>query len=180
MAFVLEELSDEQRKAMGFGVTREELSFTHVRFVDIWAIDRERDAHIFSTGWGPEGDGSSELHWQGKVILISHSHLGGDYVPAELRERAEKEVGQHISKFFNIYRLTIPYEIKDKLEEIKTLVKEGLNVYGSRSIEYYGRGYTEFATDMKIDICTLIRSEAKPEDVKAHEKEVRESSRHLN
>ncbi len=189
MAFVLEEVSDEQRREVGFAVTMKEIEWAHVKFVSQWAIDRERDARIVSMGIGPDGACNPELHWQGKVILIKSAALYGKYVPADMRSRGEEKMRnevrnaneekiggeQYIAKFFRIFEMVIPYEIKDKLEEIKLLVKEGMDVYGSGdaiSPKYYGRGYTEFDPNMKLYFSKLIRSQVKPEDVKARQAEV--------
>ncbi len=152
MAFVKEQLTDEQREQMGFAKTMDDAK-RGIRFVSGWAVDRERDAYLVATnkqtGW------EAEFHWKNYTILIVTSNLVGTKIPEDIRIREEKKAGEHIVIFFRIIRLVIPEEIKDKFSEIESMIKEALAAHGWLG----GIGYAELSPKLEIRFSKLIKSE---------------------
>lgn len=148
MAFVLETLTDDQREEQGFARTMKDVSpyvGRGMKFADVWAIDRERNAKIICTTMGRGENWKLELHWNKDIIVITA------FAQGQSRDIKEGETGTHKTDvFFEIQELYIPVKLKEKIEEIKLLIKEGLEVYCKGSHQYNGKGYTTFLPNMKI------------------------------
>lgn len=164
MAFVLEELTDEQREQMGFAKTSDEVrGFIQRRglhFVHAWSIDRERNAYLVATMKGANS-WNAELQWQNEAIHIIMKALVGHDVPEELRKREEGKTGRYIRVFFEVSELLIPESLKDKLPEIKQMIKDGLEGYGWGIPWRDHLGYAYFSPQLEIRFPKFTKSKIK-------------------
>ncbi len=148
MPFVFEKPTDEQQTAQGFATEAEVMPYVGLglKTVDVWAIDREREAIMLSTRkimgqrfW------TMELHWKQHVILIDA------LADEKWRYPKEGETGSYrIDVFYNIDELMVPKVLQGQIEEVKNLIDEGLAVYSAGSSVSNGNGYTTFLPDMQI------------------------------
>lgn len=129
MAFVLEKISEEDRKKYNID-----------RYKDRWSIDREKESYLINVG----GVGRSTytnfvLFFDGKYIEILTDR---NFTNPSINE---------VDTTFNVDLITIPYSMKSKMEEIKGAIIEALNSYGYfGNREALGKVIVNLPQDSKI------------------------------
>ncbi|WP_281989328.1 hypothetical protein [Aquimarina aggregata] len=119
--FHLEYPTDDEREAFGFARTMYDLKMSNgmrCKYVDIWAIDRDREACLVQIEPGIR-TGAFELHWPNYTMRIDFEQdmiISGDESVIE----------------FGIRKVSIPkdFEPKEKREEAFTLLSDALEGYG--------------------------------------------------
>ncbi len=142
MAFILEELTDEQREQMGFAKTRGDIKLPNGRrcsFVSHWVIDREREAYFM-----PTGVNDYELHWKNDVIYV-------------------KALFTPIKTSHEIRKIAIPKVLEDKQKDVMKLVLGGLSAYGNGRTRKSShlKGTAELSDNLETRFPDRVKSKVK-------------------
>lgn len=141
MAFVLEKISDEDRKRYNFTVPEGHIPPTK------WVVDRERGVFLVRTGGVGRGEAFLyDLHWNGNIITV---------MVAEKSNPREKNIGAKTvyDVLFHFYEITLPKCFGSEVDAIKNIICESLSIWGHNAIPER-TGHIEMAglNDAKIKL----------------------------
>jgi len=160
MAFVLENPTDDQREAMGFARTLDDVKLPNRKrcsFVSKWAIDREREVYFIPTGLS-----GYEIHWKNNVISI-------DAPREETLELTpdDSNIAQRFNHAYTIRQLIIPRALEGKenvLSTIKALADEVFKFYWHGKLKYKGNITVTFSPDLEVRYQEHVKSRVKLSD----------------
>jgi hypothetical protein len=139
MTFIAEKMPEEAKEKLPFKVFTDYSGDKPT--LSKWAVDKERDAYfvlINKEGGAYEGTQLTKhyvLNWAGHLISISADPLDETFT----------EAGS--TMHWRIHKLNIPDELKDKQEEVKSLIKEAFRATGQ-----HFNGERFFAVEVEFNI----------------------------